>query len=533
MTAGSKQRQRSIFSRLKRGQDTLEIADYRVGDIHAEHPVSISAEGTLVGNLFAPQVTITGLMCGPVVAQEVTIKPGGQVWGDVFAIGIHVQPGGKLLGWMTTLAEMDYEAILESGEVPGTFILEPPEALADAELQEQSRQRLNVLRNLREEAAAAVAARDQLQRAFDERLSGMAGEAIAKADTLAQALEKAEEQVSTLQGRTDELEQTLGKIEAKLEEKKQALSDTREALRERDRQLNELRLSFEQQVTAFEELHQAKTEVDEYLEDALEQLKTQSDRAYTLELALEESMQRTSDHETSLFHWQELAGVTGARVQKLEHEVERLQQQLDESRRMVEIHREKRLRAEEAWAQATAVINGITSPSEKADAPSESGISHVAELRQALAAAELRTQELEEQLAWQKANAQAAALELEQARHLTEEHQAMQDKLTALELQMAAERNSLEDQLRHIRLQSAAFESEVDYHLKQTEQQGQRLAELQALLVERDLQLGDAKAIARKQAALIQQLKQVTGARIRALEKQLAQSSLESPKRTS
>ena len=81
------------------------------------------------------------------------------------------------------------------------------------------------------------------------------------------------------------------------------------------------------------------------------------------------------------------------------------------------------------------------------------------------------------------------------------------------------------ESLRKSKLQLAATESELDRYLQEAHAQGQHLAEIQATLIEREIELKQLKATAVKQSAFIKQMKQVTTERIQKLERQLKERS--------
>ncbi len=72
------------------------------------------------------------------------------------------------------------------------------------------------------------------------------------------------------------------------------------------------------------------------------------------------------------------------------------------------------------------------------------------------------------------------------------------------------------------RAQLEASEKELAHYLNETSRQGERLAEIQATLVERDIQWQETKQIVTKQQKFIKQMQQVTKKRLRDLQEQLA-----------
>jgi len=204
----------------------------------------------------------------------------------------------------------------------------------------------------------------------------------------------------------------------------------------------------------------------------------------------------------------------------------------------------------------------------------------------ALSEAELLLEDRSEQLLWATANQQSTRAELEQVRQdardnetlieqlrdglqaaeaIMEEQQAQIEQLRAEAAQRVepgqqpdggealiaglksseAQREALHAEVEALKKEAAAAlqvkqaqldasEAEIQQHLQELDDQGQRLAEVQATLIERELQLeeGDKKAEARleqlrsqlkDQAEFIQRMKEVTSSHIEGLETQLAQ----------
>ena len=78
---------------------------YSVENVHSNQAVVIKANSILVGDIYAPQVIVAGMVYGYVVAGEVIIEPGGQIWGDIYATSIGAMPGCKVHGWISSLDE--------------------------------------------------------------------------------------------------------------------------------------------------------------------------------------------------------------------------------------------------------------------------------------------------------------------------------------------------------------------------------------------------------------------------------------------
>ncbi len=91
-----------------------------------------------------------------------------------------------------------------------------------------------------------------------------------------------------------------------------------------------------------------------------------------------------------------------------------------------------------------------------------------------------------------------------------------QDEQTKLVLEELKDKNRLQ------RTQLEANEKELNHYLDETAHQGTRLAEIQATLVDRDIELQETKQLVAKQQQFIKQMQQATKKRIQELQEQLA-----------
>ncbi len=153
---------------------------YSVEDVHSNQTVVIKENSVLVGDIYAPQVIVAGMVYGYVVASEVIIEPPGQIWGDICATSVAAMPGSKVHGWISSLDEGTVDLLrlgqLAIEEVPKTGEL-ATSAHRAAELEKLApqlgddkklnRERIEIWRKLRSEAAAAVSARVELEQSFD------------------------------------------------------------------------------------------------------------------------------------------------------------------------------------------------------------------------------------------------------------------------------------------------------------------------------------------------------------------------------
>ncbi|MFQ5433561.1 MAG: polymer-forming cytoskeletal protein [Anaerolineae bacterium] len=190
-------------------------------------------------------------------------------------------------------------------------------------------------------------------------------------------------------------------------------------------------------------------------------------------------------------------------------------------------------------------------------------IDRIAELEIALAEADEAAQEYMEQHLWAKASLQTTQIKLDEMQIKLDEangriaalntelsaRQTMLDKvetdstesierlkkqankqeaavsqIKTLKQKAAAEKEALQESLLHMKIQAEAYEAEIEHHLGQVNSQGQRLAEAQALLVERDLAIAKMAERIQKQADFIARMKSVTSQHIDQLKAQLAQT---------
>jgi chromosome segregation ATPase len=564
MTAASdNQTGRNFLSFLRWGQQWLEISGYRVGDIQSDQPVALAPDATLLGNIFAPKVTVAGLLCGAAVTHELRVQQEGQVWGDVFAISVRIEPGGRIQGWVSTIDDISYQALYNDGVLPDSSSpdhFQLPAEIVEGNLMARSDIQLELLHYLQAETATALAARAELEQSFEQRLSEVAGEAAGRVTSLSDLLNNARSELAILKEQIEESQENLRRGNAQIERQTHELTVARKLLTEQNQELETLRQAHSELKLDFEQLQASKVEVDASLQDRLRQVETLSDRVHSLETALQAGLQHSAEQEESLIRWQELAEVTEGRVQALEKELNAARMRVQESSKVIEMLREQRRQAEQEWEKAVAELDNVrqqeTQPLASQDGLMASEVlaeatDKVSNLESALAEAE---QEHLEQVLWYKASLETTRDELEQTRRLAVQQQShlarlqseleakealvgkwktaaeqmrdgveeQEQGLQALRQQLEQEQKGREDVERQGKLQLEAGEAEITQYIRATEAQGKHLAELRAALVERELQLKQAQTMVEKQAQFIQQMKQATSERIGRLEAQLA-----------
>ncbi len=160
--------------------------------------------------------------------------------------------------------------------------------------------------------------------------------------------------------------------------------------------------------------------------------------------------------------------------------------------------------------------------------------------------AEEHAKQFHEQMLWNQADLENTRIELKQVRDqakkqanqlekreaadqkqqeklkgLQQEIQTLKETLHRQEEQSTRDKETLKQTLRTQDSQLDASEKELAHYLKETEQQGKRLANIQATLIERELQLQETKQIVAKQQKFIKQMQEVTTTKIQQLQAQL------------
>ena len=654
---------RSRFSIFRRAPKWMEITGYHVGDIQSDKPVAVTNGATLVGNIFAPKISVAGLLYGSTVARETIIQTQGQIWGDVYTGRLEITPGGKIQGWVSNLDEAGYQTLQTTGVIPSTTKdpvpgpFELPADVIEGQNLVRGETQINVLRRLQAEAAAALAARIELEQTFEKRLMEVAGETKAKAESLHQELTTTRTQLNTVQ---EQHEQTLTQKQAhetQIERLNNELLLTRQLLSERKSEFDRLFEMHAQQGQNLNDLTKAKTDVDNQLHMARQEIDSLFDRVNSLEGALQASLQHSAEQEEALVRWQELAEVTETKAKNLENELHSVNLQVTESARVNDMLKAQRRQAEEAWEKAIDELEEIRRKETKplgvykaqADAETlieelqatittkstelQAQIEQIASLKEMIQDAENVAQQYREQRLWDKASLETARrtldeaqqreksqearmtellaqlekakLELSQAQnitlmqkskleqvqeelevqtatlyeaqeimekqeshaaelqidveakstalarlqgdldHLTNEVSQREEEIGVLKADVAAlqeqnknERASARKTLRERDMRMQALEAETESYAQQAQTQGQRLAEIQAALIEREIELdqvqslvsdreralNQARATAVKQSQFIKRMQQVTTERIEKLQTDLAQS---------
>ncbi|WP_420627751.1 polymer-forming cytoskeletal protein [Candidatus Leptofilum sp.] len=551
----------------RRGQTWLEIVGYHVEDIHTDQPVAIQEGATLVGNVFAPRLMVAGLLTGSAVCHDIRVEKSGQILGDVFTVELMVLSGGNIHGWISSVDEADYATLAENGHLPDDSNLtrnENAPDLPEGQLLNRNEAQIEALHHLQAQAAMSLAARAELEQDFQRRLTELAGESTSTIANLKQELTELRTELTTKQTQLDEAQEALRHRKSQVERQTNELGIARDLMTEQNDELTNLRQQHTQLQNSHSQLQSDKTAVDSELETAVGEINTLRDRIHSLEVAHKASLVHTSEQEESLIRWQELAEITEKKVEELEAELQKMENQAEESNSVLEMQREQRKAAE---TELEKVLNELTELREKSADPLAK-IEQLAEANEQISQLEAELADAEhahfERVLWYKAEleaSQATATSAEkavadQADHLTKleaELQLQTDKVAEMQTavtdtqadlqskqakwnkrheELVEQNMGLQTVIQDQKVQLESSETELNRYLSQATAQGHHLAEIQARLVERELQLKqaiaklkDARSMIEKQNQAIKQIQQRAGERIQNLQRQLTQTS--------
>lgn len=563
-TSSEKTAKRGFFSFFRRGQPWREIFGYHVGDIEAQQPVAVAAGSTVVGNIYAPQIVVAGLLSGSAVSQEVVVKSEGQIWGDIYAVRLHLEPGGLIRGWINTLTDPDYVS-WQNGR--GALADLSPSGLKPEHNHRRDGETLDALHRLQLETAVALAARVELEETFDQRLTEIAGETTNLLAATREELKNVRASLTVWQEEAQNSANSLQQREAQIARQTQELSLVQQRLAETIQELADLQQTHTALTAVHLKLTSDKADVDSQLVQTIEQIEGLTIRLHNLETALQDSLSHRTDQEDALLRWQELAEDREKQIETLSKDLQSAQQQIEESSVVIDRLRVQRRQVEEEWSLAQLQIeelhkeldqeaivakqlladsdetiqsltekcnrlesdsNAVTQALSEANAQLEAEIVPLRKRNAALlkqmemakekffkqeeVAAALRQQHTEMEKRWKEAQAELDRISQQPTKLLSSQQiEVLQEEL-----------REAESTIRQKQMQIEAGEVELQRHLQETAVQGQRLAENQALLIERELQLQQAQQTIAKQQQFIKQMKQVTAEKITRLETALA-----------
>ncbi|MCB0037390.1 MAG: polymer-forming cytoskeletal protein, partial [Anaerolineales bacterium] len=353
-----KKRGFGLFGRQENHVDALVVNDYRVGTIRSRKPVYVDSDGIIAGDIFAPQVTVAGFVYGFVIGQMVTVEADGEVWGDIYSCAFQVEEGGKVNGWMSSIDEGVYQALINNDTSLHLFQHErnhlKPDALSkdlQAAVQESLSafppDRVNILRQLQHQAALASTARNELERTFDERLRELTELTAAEAERLNKELQKLEGEYQTLKKYIAQLNNQLEAKDQDVQERAQSLENAQRKIEQQADELEGLQAQYDLQTREVDHLKQHIDQLEDDLRQSSFARDEDAERMRNLEVASKTSLERASELEEALQRWQELAEVTERQSQELKTEMELLRQQTEESSQTLELERNKRYKLEQ------------------------------------------------------------------------------------------------------------------------------------------------------------------------------------------
>ncbi len=552
---------RNLLARLRHSQQWLEISGYHVGDIQSnDEPVAITSGSTIVGNIFAPEVSINGLVSGSVVAKKTTIKKDGQVWGDLFTINLTLESGGKLQGWISSVDEETYEALSQTQQLP--------DDITNPNIQPQSDNPndTNFLNNcddlelaayhlLQTEVAITKAARIELEHHFDKRLSEVAGDSSSTIASLNTQIDNKLVEITQLTKQLDTSQSLTQQQKIQIERHQKDLAASQEFIQDQSKKITQKAQQHKQITEQLETLQGTKSSVDQQLHTSLQTIETQSERIHSIETAMHSSLQHSSDLEESLVRWQELAEVTEKKVQELEQTLAGTQFQIKENNKVMDMLREQKQQAEDEWQKAQSELHSMRqTPTKPLEPDSQATKEMLAEASAQLVNLEAEltdlAQERAEQILWYRASLETTQVELAEVRQQLENEQAEKegltreqeklfqqidkweevattlreklkrrnDQLKSWRQEASAETQRLNTSLKQKTQQLEASEDDLNYHLQELEKQSRHLAEIQSVLSERELQLRQVKALLLRQNQMMKTLRQKAEAHIRSLQ---------------
>jgi len=192
----------------RRKVDRTVVGDYRIGDVRAENSVWVTEEAVVAGDVLAPEIEVSGLVCGYVACRHLKVASGGQIWGDVYVSTLDLASGGKINGWVCTLDSGTID-LVRAGELGKGDLPDQEGAPISADMVEQmmaqgvdfeaeqklSSRRSGIWRQLRDEAALSLMARKEIEATFQERLEQALADLAAENERLRDRLTLADDKV--------------------------------------------------------------------------------------------------------------------------------------------------------------------------------------------------------------------------------------------------------------------------------------------------------------------------------------------------
>jgi len=222
-----------------------------VENVRSNRSSLIEKGSVIVGDIYAPQVLVEGMVYGYVVSTSITVEQDGQIWGDLCASAVELRPGSKVHGWISSLDEGTVNLLrlnhLSVGDVPSsgeyaastetTALLE--RLIPDMEAEEEiSARRVEIWRRLQAEAANAISARIELETTLLDQ--GKEQDHDVEETVATQAIQESAESVR-LKKLTADFEEMVTKLQQAEEESRQLRMQLREMLQRQLELSNKLR----------------------------------------------------------------------------------------------------------------------------------------------------------------------------------------------------------------------------------------------------------------------------------------------------
>ncbi|MBE2220104.1 MAG: polymer-forming cytoskeletal protein [Anaerolineae bacterium] len=398
--------------------------------------------------------------------------------------------------------------------------------------------------------AQTTIALEKLQLSHAEKEESLAEIQSAKAgvDT---HLEEALIQVDTLTGRVHNIETALQASLVHTSDQEDALLRWQEFAETNEQKVTELQYELNKANRQIQE----NNDVIAMLRDQRKQLEKEWGEAQTRVDELEQQLENSLSAQSLLAKSDETIQTLVSQQSDLKTNAETIEKELTE--KLEQLTQQLSLKEEEVldarlhykklharWKKANADIEAIQQQPTKLLSSNQ-----LNDLSNRLLQSEERAEQLQEQLLWNQASLETAQRELTQIRAALaardqeiqalqkenfnhqeqfakqkEEIKKIQETLQNQKKQASQDQKELNHALKIQRSQLDASEKELAHYLNETASQGDRLAEIQATLVERDIQLQEAKQIIEKQQKFIKQMQQVTKKRLQELQEQLAAS---------
>lgn len=407
------------------------------------------------------------------------------------------------------------------------------------------------LANTQELLTQTTIALEKLQISHAEKEEALAEIQSAKAgvDT---HLEEALVHVDTLTGRVHNIETALQASLIHTSDQEDALLRWQELAEINEEKSKELQLALDKAKRQIQE----NNDVINMLRDQRKQLEKEWSEAQMRADELEKQVHETTQSSQTLLtqseetiqsliqqqnEFKKNAETTEQANQQLKEELSKLNEELTLKEEEVSDARAYYKKLHIRWKQTNAQLEAIQKQPTKLLSSEQ-----LEELSLKLAKSEDHAEQLQEQILWNQASLETTQTELTQIRSLlaerdkqiqqltadtntkqeqiakqTEEVKTLQKTLHTQEKQASKTQKQLKESVRVQQAQLEASEKELAHYLSETAKQGGRLAEIQATLVERDIQLQETKRIVEKQQKFIKQMQAVTKKRLRDLQEEL------------